>query len=102
MGQLWISLYILLLSLSSKGVTVLVAPVFPIKQEAKSSVWGEVCCEDRSEGSDSGSGLKCSPWNPGEIDGQRKGTGSSHTVEGLLCLPGHLLHKGNTDLHLLI
>ena len=102
MGQLWISLYIPFLSLSSKGVAVLVAPVFPIKQEAKSSFAGEVCWEERSEGSDSGSGLKCLPWTPGEKDGQRNGTGSSHTAEGLLCLPAHLLYKGNTDLHLLI
>ena len=102
MGQLWINLYILFLSLSSKGVAVLVAPVFPIKQEAKSSVKGEVCWEERSEGSDSGSGLKCSPWTPGEKDGQRNGTGSSHTAEGLLCSPALLLYKGNTDLHLLI
>ena len=78
------------------------ASVFPIKQEAKSSVGDKVHWEERSEGSDSGRGLKCSPWNTGEKDGQRNGAGSSHIVEGPLLLQCHLLYKNGTDLHRLI
>lgn len=90
-----------ILCLSSKGVSVLVASVFPIKQEAKSSA-GPKRAGGKVRRFRQWKWFKMFTVEHGKASGQRHGTGSSHTADGPVCSQCHLLYKSDTDPQLLI